>query len=582
MQALRKILLLVKPYWGLILLAASCSLVVSGLNGALAWLVKPAVDKIFVTRDSDYLLLVSFGVMGAFLLRGVFRFLQSYLMWSAGAKVVRDIQNGLYSHLLRLPMSFINRESTGAIVSRIVNDAGVVQDLLAYTVKDLFVESGTVIVLIFVAMTRRWDLTLISITVLPAAFYFVSRLSKRLKKVSARTQEKISGLTEILAESFSGSRIIKSFCREDEEIERFTHKNQDFYREKMRALRIKEASTLLMDFVGGFGIAFVLLYGGNLVIKNSITAGDFFSLLTAIFMIFTPAKRLASAHNSLQQVLAPIERIEKLLGEKKEEDGGITLGGFRQEIAFEGISFRYSEADSRALENINLIVRKGELIAIVGKSGAGKTTLVDLIPRFYSPSEGRILIDRTDISRVTLTSLRSLIGIVSQDIILFNDTVKANIAYGRPDATEEDIVAAAKAAYAHDFINQFPESYDTMIGEGGVRLSGGQRQRLSIARAILKNPDILILDEATSALDTASEIMVQKALENLMHDRTAFVIAHRLSTVRRANRIIVMDRGRIIEAGTHEELLLTKGVYEKLYNMQFNEPAPGSPAEVNV
>jgi subfamily B ATP-binding cassette protein MsbA len=573
MKDFKKILLLVKPYWGRLVVAGICSIFVSGMTGALAWLVKPAVDKVFVQKQATFLILLSLGVMGAYIGKGIFSFCHSYLMRSAGAKVVRDIRNKLYHHMLYLPMSFLHKDSTGAMVSRVINDAGFVQGLLSYTVKDIFVEGGSIIVLVCVATYRRWDLTLISIIVLPVAFYFVARLGKRLRRVSMRTQEKISGITEMLAESFSGNKIIKSFCREEEESGRFRDRNHDLYREMMRSQRIIEATSLMMEFVGGIGIAFVLWYGGRLVIEGVITAGDFFSFLAAIFLIYTPARRLVSANNSLQQASAPLERIDSLLAEEKEAGGGITLEGFRNEIVFDHVSFRYEGTDNDALNSVSLVVKRGEIIALVGRSGAGKTTFVDLIPRFYSPAEGKISIDGVDVSSVTLKSLRSLIGIVSQDVILFNDTVRANIAYGKPGASEEELVTAAEAAYAHEFVLQLPNGYDTVVGEKGVKLSGGQKQRLSIARAILKNPPILILDEATSSLDTASEIMVQRALENLMNDRTAFVIAHRLSTVRRANRIIVMDRGKIVESGSHEELLASDGIYKRLHSLQFDDSA---------
>ena len=571
MKDIRKILTLARPYWGRIAVAGIGSLVVSGMNGFLAWLAKPAVDKIFVDKKAEYLPLIALGVLVAYSVRGIFSFFQSYLMRSAGSKIVRDIRNNLYQHIASLPMSFFSKDSTGAMISRIVNDAGSIQGLLAYTIKDLFVETCTIIVLVSVAMYMRWDLTLIAVIILPLALYAVSRLGKRLKKVSMRVQEKIARITEILSESFSGIKIIKSFNREEEEISRFKRNNQDYYRDLMRSTRIIEATSLMMDIVAGLGIAFVIWYGGRLVVDKTITPGAFFSFLTAIFMIYTPARRLVGVHNSLQQVKAPLERIDSVLEESKEKSGEKTLEGISREVVFSNVSFRYENTKDDALEDISLKVRKGEVIALVGRSGAGKTTFVDLLSRFYNPASGAISIDGINISDVTLKSLRQLIGIVSQDIILFNDTVRANIAYGRKGASEQEIVDAATAAFAHDFILELPQGYDTVIGERGIRLSGGQKQRLSIARAILKNPPILIFDEATSSLDTASEMMVQKALEMLMEGRTTFVIAHRLSTVRKADRIVVFDKGKIVESGTHDELLTANGIYRRLYDLQFDD-----------
>ena len=414
-------------------------------------------------------------------------------MRSAGSKIVRDIRNNLYQHIASLPMSFFSKDSTGAMISRIVNDAGSIQGLLAYTIKDLFVETCTIIVLVSVAMYMRWDLTLIAVIILPLALYAVSRLGKRLKKVSMRVQEKIARITEILSESFSGIKIIKSFNREEEEISRFKRNNQDYYRDLMRSTRIIEATSLMMDIVAGLGIAFVIWYGGRLVVDKTITPGAFFSFLTAIFMIYTPARRLVGVHNSLQQVKAPLERIDSVLEESKEKSGEKTLEGISREVVFSNVSFRYENTKDDALEDISLKVRKGEVIALVGRSGAGKTTFVDLLSRFYNPASGAISIDGINISDVTLKSLRQLIGIVSQDIILFNDTVRANIAYGRKGASEQEIVDAATAAFAHDFILELPQGYDTVIGERGIRLSGGQKQRLSIARAILKTLRYLFL-----------------------------------------------------------------------------------------
>jgi subfamily B ATP-binding cassette protein MsbA len=570
MGTLKRIMLLVKPYWGSIAFSGLMSLVVSGINGGIAWLVKPALDGIFLAKDKRLLAILPIAVLLLYFFKGSFSFIQSYLMRSVGAKIVRDIRNRLFGQLMYLPVGHYKKESTGAILSRVTNDVGTLQNLLGQSIKDLFVESATVIVLIAVAFYRRWDLALMAVTVLPAAVYGSGKLGSRLKKVSKRIQQKISIITEYLTESLGGIKMIKVFCQEDDTITKFKKKNQEFYREIMRSSRLIEFTALFLEVVGGLGIAFVLWYGGRLVITGAITPGEFFSFLAAIFMIYTPARRLGVVNNSIQQARASLERIFELESREKERDGDVSILPIRKSIEFRDVSFTYPGVRHDVLKDINLSIQKGEITALVGKSGVGKTTFVDLLPRFYDPSKGAIFIDGIDISKATLKSLRDQIGVVSQDVILFNDTVKNNIAFGRPDATDDDIISAAKAAYAHEFVSKLPQGYETVIGERGIRLSGGQRQRLSIARAILKNPPVLILDEATSSLDTESEIMVQKALENLMGNRTTIVIAHRLSTIRRATRIIVFDKGRIVESGTHEELIEAGGIYKRLYELQFS------------
>ncbi len=575
MEDYKKIYHLVRPYWRRVALAGIISLIVSGLNALLAWLVKPAIDDVFIKKDVTLLVLLPMVIFLIFATRGVFTFCDEYLMKSAGQKMVMNLRNRLYSHVIDLPVKYFGKNSSGELISRIINDTVVLEGLVSLTIKDLFVESSTVIALTGVALWRRWDLTLIALIVLPTAFYGIGRLGKRMRLISKRAQEKISLITEFLSESFTGVKIIKAFGRQEDEAELLKRKNKDFYRENMRAKRVSEFAALIMEAVGGLGIAFVLWYGGRLIIRGVMTVGDFTSFLTAVFLIFTPAKRLARVNISIQQARAPLRRTEELMSEEKEADGTVELKPLAGEIRFEGVSFSYSAADRKALDNINLRVDKGEIVALVGKSGGGKTTLINLLPRFYSPAEGRICFDDTDISTATLKSLRSQLGIVSQEVILFNDTVSANIAYGKPGADTDEILTAARAAYAHDFIMELPKGYETVIGEKGMRLSGGQRQRLSIARAILRNPPVLILDEATSALDTASEMMVQKALENLMRNRTTFVIAHRLSTVKRADRIIVLDRGTIVESGSHRELYDRGGIYRKLYDLQFSTQEVG-------
>lgn len=570
MEDYKKIIHLVKPYWHRVALAGIISLIVSGLNASLAWLVKPMMDDILIKKNTMLLWLLPAVIFLIFLLKGVFLFFHEYLMKSAAQKMVMNLRNTLYAHILDLPIGYFGKTSSGELISKTINDTSILQGVISLTVKDLFIESTTVIALSAVAFWRRWDLTLIALLILPSAFYVVGRLGKRIKLISRSTQEKISIITAFLNESFSGIKIIKAFSRQAQDLERFKQINKDFYRENMRATRVSEFAALIMEAVGGIGIGFVIWYGGRLITQNVITVGDFTSFLTAIFLVYTPAKRLAKVNVGIQQTRGPLERIYSLLAEAKEAEGINELKPISREIDFKGVSFIYPSAKHEALRNIDLKVKKGEVIAIVGKSGGGKTTLINLLPRFYLPTEGAVFIDGMDISLATFRSLRTQFGIVSQEVILFDDSIIANIAYGKPGAGMADVISASKAAYAHDFIMELPQGYDTMIGERGVRLSGGQRQRLSIARAILKNPPVLILDEATSSLDTSSEMMVQKALENLMANRTTFVIAHRLSTVKRADRIIVLDKGRIVESGNHQELFAQNGIYRELYELQFS------------
>lgn len=570
MEEFGKIFRLVRPYWKRVAVAALLSLIISILNGAIAWLIKPVMDDMLIGKRTELLILLPVAVFFIFLTKGIFSFFHEYLMRSASQKMAMQLRNMLYVHILDLPVGYFGKNSSGDLLSKVVNDTTALQDVVSYTIKDLFIESSTVLVLAGVALWRRWDLTIIALLLLPAAFYGVGRLGKTMRVISRRSQEKISGITAFLSESFNGIRIIKAFCRQTDEAARFSDVNQDYYRENMRATRVSEFAALLLETAAGLGIAFVLWYGARLIVTGAMTVGDFTSFLTAVFLIFTPAKRLAKVNMGIQQARGPLDRILKLLAAEKEAYGTEELKPICREIEFRGVSFIYPGNKTRALEMITLKIKKGELVAIVGKSGGGKTTLINLLPRFYNPSEGGIYIDGVNIAGATLNSLRLQFGIVSQEVILFDDTVGANIAYGNPGADPARVIEASKAAYAHDFIMELPDGYDTLIGERGMRLSGGQRQRLSIARAILRNPLILILDEATSSLDSGSELLVQKALENLMRNRTTFVIAHRLSTVKNADRIIVLEGGRIAESGTHRELYDRGGLYRRLYELQFS------------
>lgn len=574
---MKRLLELIGPHKGTIFIGALCSLVVSVINGSFAYFVKNIVDDIFVMGDKMVLLYVSVGVVVAFALRGIFVFFMNYLMFSVGAKVVRDIRNNLYRRIVYLPMDFFGTDSRGSILSKVISDAGILQELLAFRIKDFFVCTSTVIILTGIAMYRRFDLTIIALCVLPFAFFIVGKIGTRLKKVSRWAQTKLAHITDSLSEGITGIKIIKSFCVEELESEKFAEKTDGYFSHYMKSVKMIQLTTLLMEVVAGIGVASIIFYGGQLIAEGQMTSGDFFSFMAAILMIFTPAKRLAAVSNGLNQANAYVGRIDEVLMAEPEPEGELDLASFKKAITYEDVRFKYPTREDYALDGLSVDIKKGDVVALVGRSGSGKTTFVDLLSRFFDPQEGRILIDDVDIRDLRNHALRSLVGIVSQDIILFNDTVRANIAFGKPGASDEEIRSAAKAAFADEFIREFPDAYETMIGEEGALLSGGQRQRLSIARAIIKDPGILVLDEATSSLDTQSELMVQKAMDNLMdrgstgavgNRKTIIVIAHRLSTIMRADKIIVLDRGKLVEAGSHEELVASGGMYSHLYSLQ--------------
>ena len=573
MEQYKRLIRYLKPYWWVVAIATMFSLATSGISGAMAWYIKPVIDGINLNKDIHIIKTFPLLYIGFFTLKGLFSFAHSFLMRAVGSKVVRDVREQLFKKLIGLPMNFYVNRPSGELISRVINDSNVLQGLLGYSVKDIIVEGTSFLVLLIIAFIRRWDLALIAITVLPFSFFVINKFGEKMKKISQQTQEQISGLIIRLTESISGIKMIKGFGRQKLHEDKFNEENKNNYRVALKGARTIEYSSLIHEIITGIGSTSILFYGFYLVFHNKITMGDLLSFFAAIGMMYTPIRRLGNANNNLQQARAASERIFYLLDQQPEVDGTKNLTEIKNEIVFDNVRFIYPGTRKKVLDDINFRVKKGELVAIVGKSGAGKTTLVDMLPGFYKPVSGSIFIDDIDVNDVTLESLRKNIGIVSQDIILFNETVMDNIALGKLDATEEEIKEAAKAAYAHDFIKEMLHGYDTIIGERGIRLSGGQKQRISIARALLKNPPILILDEATSSLDTASEIIVQKALDNLMTNRTTFVIAHRLSTVRKADKILVLDKGKIIETGTHEELLSKEGMYKFLYKSQFEKDA---------
>lgn len=561
---------LARPYAWLFVAATLCSALLSGINGLIAWVIKPALDMVFEKRSTGLLILLPIGAVALFFMRGVFVYTTSYLMNSIGAKVALNIREAIYSRLVRFPLSFYTKNPSGTVVSRMLNDIGLMQSIYAGTVRDLVAESFSAIVVMAVAFYRRWDLALLAFVVIPLILFSIAHIGRVMKRVSLKTRHLISDVTVTLQETIQGIKVIKSFTIEKAMQERFKKALHAHYANTMKEVRVDETSRLLTEALGGVGIAIIMLYGGHLIMKDSISPGTFFSLIAAIILVYTPFKRLSKVNNGFQQLRTVFERLKDLILEGVEQTGGVKKE-IRGSIEFEGVYFKYPDTDDYVLRDINLKIKQGEIVALVGYSGAGKTTLVDLVSGFWFPTEGRLLIDGTDVRELDLDNLRRHIGLVSQDIVLFDDTVLANILIGKPDASMDEVIAASKAAYAHDFIMELPEGYNTKIGEQGSKLSGGQKQRITIARAILKDPKILLLDEATSSLDTESEQKVQQALEYLMKDRTTIVIAHRISTVQIADRIVVLNKGVIEQSGSHQELMQKGGLYKELYDMQFAE-----------
>jgi len=567
-----RLLKLVRPHAPKFALAMICMLVVGALTSALAFLVKPAMDDIFLKKDTRMLMLIPVAVILIYLIKGACHYAQSVIMNFIGQRVIADLRYRLYEKIQRQSLAFFTQNPTGVLISRITNDVNFMKEAVSEAVTNLFKDSFTIVCLIFVIFYRDWKLAIIAMVVFPLTIYPIATFGRKMRKVATRTQVTMGSLTSLLQETISGTRIVKAFSMEEHENERFAGENERLFRLTMKSVAISAISSPFMEFLGGIGIAVIVFYGGYQVIQGHSTPGTFFSFLTALIMLYEPIKRLTNVNNKIQQGISAAFRVFGIIDTTPDildAPDAVELPRISQGIALEDVSFRYE--DTPVLKDIALRIPAGEVLAFVGMSGGGKTTLVNLIPRFYDVTSGRILIDGRDIRTATIASLRKQIGMVTQQTILFNDTVRNNIAYGSFEKPEAEIIRAARAANAHDFITRLPQGYDTLIGEQGTKLSGGERQRISIARAILKDAPILILDEATSSLDTEAEIEVQGALENLMQGRTTLVIAHRLSTVRNADRIVVLVGGRIIEEGTHDELLARQGEYAKLYAMQFKE-----------
>ncbi len=563
---------LIKEHWLRLFLAMGCMLVVAASTSVTAFIVKPVLDDIFFKKDIQMLKFIPVMVILIYFLRGLGIYGQEYLMNYVGESIIRELRNRLYNKIQDLPISFFHEEKTGVLMSRITNDVNIIKAMVSSAVTSSLREGFTIIGLTFVIFFRDWKMAIFALIIFPIAFYPVVKFGRRVRRVSTGCQEAMAELSSFLHETFAGNKIVKAFGMESHEKKRFAEKTRAIFNLEIKGVIARSLSAPIMEFLAGVGIAFIIWYGGSRVINGTSTPGTFFSFMAAVLMLYDPVRRLSSLNNAVQQGLAASDRVFDIIEKEsdiKESANPVVFKHVPHSVTFQNVFLNY-ESDY-VLKDINLNVHSGEILALVGMSGGGKTSLVNLIPRFYDVTKGEILIDGTDIRNASIASLRSQIAVVTQDTILFNNTVRENIAYGNPQASDEAVEIAAKAAYAYEFIQHFPYKFDTNIGELGGRLSGGEKQRICIARALLKNAPILILDEATSALDTESEMLVQKALENLMKGRTTFVIAHRLSTISFAHRIIVIVDGRIVEEGNHEELLARRGEYFKLYQMQFNK-----------
>ncbi|MBW1846063.1 MAG: ABC transporter ATP-binding protein [Deltaproteobacteria bacterium] len=566
----KKLFLIIKESWLLLLLSMGCLLVVAGTTALTAYLIKPVLDDVFVDKNYSMLMLLSLSVVAVYFIKGIATYGQEYIMGYVGQKIIKRFRDELYSHIQDLPLAFFHKEKTGVLMSRITNDVNIVKNMVTSaitgSVKDFFTIIGLTCVIFYMIP----KLAIFAFLVLPIAYYPIVAIGRRIRKIATGSQETMADMNAFLQETFLGNKIVKAFKRENYEKERFYKKSRKLFKLEVKEIKTKAISSPLMEFLGGIGGAFIIWYGGEKVISGVYTVGTFMSFLGAIIMLYGPIKKLTKLNNAVQKGLSATDRIFDVLEHESdivENENPVAIEKKAHNVSFNNVSFRYEE--DMVLKNISLNVKPGEVLALAGASGGGKTSLVNLIPRFYDVSDGAVMFDDIDIRNASLSSLRENIAIVTQEPILFNDTVKNNIAYGRQDASEEEIVQAAKAAFAYDFIQKFTDKFETSIGELGGRLSGGEKQRICIARALLKDAPVLILDEATSSLDAESEMLVQKALENLMKGRTTFIIAHRLSTIGYADRIIVVINGRIVEEGGHQELIDRKGEYFKLYNLQF-------------
>jgi ATP-binding cassette, subfamily B, bacterial MsbA len=565
----------VRPHRGRLSLAVLCMAIVAGTTAANAYLMKPVFDDVFILKDKSMLFIIPITILLIAVIKGAATYGQAVLMSYIGQKIVATIQSGMFSHLMWADIAYFQKTATGKLISRFNNDANMLRAAVSNVLVGIAKDTLTLIFLIGLLFYHDWALALIAFVVFPTAVYPIVRIGQRMRKVSDNTQVQMGELTTILDETFRGARHVRAYGMEKYEIDRASRIIETIFQLVQKAARVRSATHPIMESLGGVAIAVIIFYGGSQVVAGSTTPGTFASFIAALLMAYPAMKSLANLNANLQEGLAAAQRIFTLIDAApsiQDKPDAKRLETIRGDVKFENVQFGY-EKDRTALSAINMDIPAGSTVALVGPSGAGKSTILNLIPRFYDSDDGQILVDGENLRDVTVSSLRANIALVSQDITLFDDTVRSNIAYGKLDASDDEIIAAATAAEAHEFITGLVSGYDTHVGGRGLKLSGGQRQRIAIARAMLKNAPILLLDEATSALDTETERQVQSALENLTNGRTTIVIAHRLSTVMAADTIYVMDSGQIVEQGTHAELLAKGGTYARLYAVQFAEQA---------
>ncbi len=571
MKNYKRLLMYIKPYIKHLILAVFCIIMAAGANLYLPWIIKDMIDKVLMDRDMYMLNLIAIGILVVMFIRGVFYYGQSYLVSYVGERVIIDVRSVLFRKFQHMPLAYYDKQQTGTVMSYITNDVAAMQNAIVNNLIEMVTESSILIGSLVMMVYLDWRLSLLTLMTIPLVGYAMKIFGKKLKSSGTVIQERMADITSMLQESISAIRVVKSFVREAYEIKRFEKQNLLNFQAAMRNVKLMSLLTPTVEFLAAVAVTFIVWFGGYEVVNETITAGELVAFLTYAVNLANPVKRLSRVYGTIQKAMAAADRVFDVMDmdeQIKDRPDAKVLPDIDGRVVFDDVTFSYKEGQ-HALTHVSLTAEPGQMIALVGPSGSGKSTIANLIPRFYDIDEGSISIDGFDVRDVTTDSLRKQIGLVPQETMLFSTTVMENIRYGRLDASDEEIIEASKAANADEFIRELPDGYNTKIGERGLNLSGGQRQRLAIARAILKNPRVLILDEATSALDTESEKIVQDALDKLMQGRTSFVIAHRLSTIFNANQIFVVENGHVIEHGTHEELLSLGGLYSNLYHIQF-------------